>query len=736
MKQVIRRGIKEIIVDEIPDPVVTPHHVLIRPLFSLISSGTESASIHQEGVLKAIQENPSHLEKIWNVLKVKGPISTFAEVRAKLKEYAVLGYSGAGVIVDKHPSVREFEIGDQVAYGGEGSGHAETVLAGEKLAVKVPEKVSAEQACFATLGSIALNGVRIASISLGESVAVVGLGLVGQLIAQLARLQGATVIAIDLKPERVELSRKLGADHGLVGSPALQEQVQAVTEGRGVDCVIIAAAAKSAIPCQQAVQICRDRGRIVDVGAVELSFPWYEMYLKEIQVYMARAYGPGSYDASYEKHAQDYPAAYVRWTENRNMQEFLRLVSMNRVQVEPLITHRFALEDAVRAYETIMNPGSNSLAVVLKYPAADMQDPVAAFRPERKIPLQSASPAKGELGVALVGAGNLARWVHLPNIKKLTGVRLRAICSTSGARGKSYAVRFGADYCASDYEQVLRDPDIHVVVIASRNQEHARQALAALRAGKHVFLEKPMALTYQECRELYDAVEQTGLQLTVGFNRRFAPSCVGLKKQLSQRNGPAVLNCRVNSPGISGNYWMADPLIGGAILGEACHFVDLMYWLLDAEPVAVSAFSLPTGKKAPIGENNMAVSIRFADGSIGNLTYTTVGSRTSGGERIEAYAPGLGVSAEDFKKLVIKRNLVSRRSSMFAEKGYSEQMKLFFDAIRGGTQQAITVRDGARATIVCLSMLESAKNDAICQIDLDSILQNASSKVATADRQP
>jgi predicted dehydrogenase len=230
-----------------------------------------------------------------------------------------------------------------------------------------------------------------------------------------------------------------------------------------------------------------------------------------------------------------------------------------------------------------------------------------------------------------------------------------------------------------------------------------------------------MALTEEECRDLYDAVQQTGTRLTVGFNRRFAPSCIGLKNQLSQRNGPAVLNCRVNSPGISGDYWMADPSIGGAILGEACHFVDLMYWLLDSEPVAVSAFSLPTGRRTPIGENNLAASIRFADGSIGNLTYSTVGSRTSGGERIEVYAPGLGASAEDFKKLVVKRNLVSKRSSLFAEKGYSAQMKSFFDSLREGKEPAITVRDGARATIVCLRMLEAARNNTVCEVNVDTL---------------
>ncbi len=731
MKQVIRRGLKEVIVDEVPDPILTPHHVLIRPLFSLISSGTETASIHQEGVLKAIQENPSHLQKLWKVLKVQGPLSTLAEVRAKLKEYAVLGYAGAGIVVSKHASVRDLETGDQVAYGGEGTGHAETVLVGEKLAVKMPENVSCEHACFATLGSIALNGVRIASISLGESVAVVGLGLVGQLVAQLARLQGASVLAIDLKPQRVELARQLGAEHAVVGATALQEQVHSLTDGRGVDCVIIAAAAKSAAPCQQAVQICRDRGRIVDVGAVDLSFPWYEMYLKEIQFFMARAYGPGSYDPAYEKSGQDYPAAYVRWTENRNMQEFLRLVASGRIQVEPLITHRFQLEEANRAYQTILDPASNSLAVVLSYPAVAESDPVVGFRPQRTVRVQKSTPVKEQLGIALVGAGNLARWVHLPNLKKIPGVRLRAICSSSGPRGKSYALRFGADYCSSDYEQILRDPDVQVILIVSRNQEHAPQALAALQAGKHVFLEKPMALTQAECRELHDAVQTTGLRLTVGFNRRFAPSCIGLKNELAKRNSPAVLNCRINSPGISGDYWMADPSIGGAILGEACHFADLMYWLLNSEPVAVSAFSLPTGKRVPIGENNLVASIRFADGSVANLTYCTVGSRTSGGERVEAYAPGLGASAEDFKRLIVKRNLVSKNSSLFAEKGYSAQMKNFFDALRQGKEPAVTVRDGARATMTCVRMLQAAKDKTICAIDLNHFLQGTVAEVAS-----
>jgi len=719
MKQLIRKGLKQIIVDEVPDPVVIPHHVLVRSLYSLISSGTETASIHQEGVLRAVADNPSQLAKIWNVLKVQGPLSTFAEVKAKFSEYAVLGYSGAGVVAERHPTVQDIQVGDRVAYGGEGTGHGETILVGTKLVVPVPESVPFEHACFATLGSIALNSVRIANLSLGENIAVLGLGLVGQLIAQLAKLQGANVLAVDLKQQRVDLARQLGADHALLGGAALAEQVVSVTAGAGVDCVIIAAAAKSSAPCHQAVQICADRGRIVDVGVVDLSFPWYEMYRKEIQLFMARAYGPGSYDPLYEEQGQDYPINYVRWTENRNMAEFLRLVSLGRIQLAPLITHQFPLDKAAKAYETIMEPSSTSLAVLLKYPAAEAPDAVAAFEPARRVetPGASTSTSANTFGVALIGAGNLARWVHLPNLKKVPGAKLRAVFSANGPRGKSYALRFGADYCCSAYDEVLNDPKVDVVVIVSRNAQHAPQALAALQAGKHVFLEKPMALTLEECRQLYRAATETGKRLTIGFNRRFSPTYLGLKQELVRRNGPAVLNLRVNSPGISGDYWMADPAAGGAILGEACHFVDLAYWLLESEPVSVCAFSLPTGQKAPIGENNLVASFRFADNSIANLTYCTVGSRSSGGERVEAFAMGMGAAAEDFKRLTLSTNMVERRSSWFAEKGYAEQMRAFFDDIRTGGIPSVNVDDGARATMVCLKMLESARTQAPCVLN-------------------
>jgi predicted dehydrogenase len=707
MLQVIRKGIKEVIVDDVPAPVAAAHHVLIRPVFSLISSGTETASIHQEGVLKEVKDNPSHLRKIWNVVKVNGPVKTLNEVYAKYSsEYAVIGYSGAGIVADKHSTVSDLNIGERVAYGGEGTGHGEIITTGRNLVARIPDGVPFEHACFSTLASIALNAVRIANIGLGDSVAVIGLGLVGQLIAQLARLQGAVVIATDLKPERVELAGKLGAPHAITGASG--EAVVSLTGGRGADCVIIAAAAKSSAPCHLALEMCRDRGRILVVGAVEMSFPWNDMYLKEIQLFLSRAYGPGSYDPAYEKQGRDYPVSYVRWTENRNMEEVLRLMGTGQLNVRPLVTHQYSLEQAPDAYQTIMSPASNSLAVLLKY--STPAEPAAEFKPARRVDITAQSGAKTSgLGVALVGAGGLARWDHLPNLKKISGVTLRAVHSASGPRGKSYAKRFGANYCATDYQEILNDPEIGAVVITSRNQHHASQAAAALRAGKHVFVEKPMALTEAECADLTDAVKQSGKQLTVGFNRRFAPFYLRVKQALSKRSGPAVLNCRVNSPGISGAYWMADPAIGGAILGEACHFIDLMYWLLESEPVSVSAYSLPTDQKEPVGQNNIAASFHFADGSVGSLTYCTVGSKTSGGERVEVFAQGVGAYTENFKRVSIQTNSRSGAKKMFAEKGYAAQLSDFFEGIQKGKPPDITVVDGVRSTIGCLRMLDSAR---------------------------
>ena len=724
MRQVIRKGLKQIIVDEVPDPVLRPAHVIVQPAYSLISSGTESASIHRGSLVKQVAEKPKHVEMVWRAATEIGPLRTLSEVKAKFEEYAVLGYSGAGFVIAKDENVVGLEVGDRVAYGGEGTGHSERVLVGRNLVARVPAEVSFKQACFTTLGSIALNAVRIARVELGDVVAVVGSGLVGQLISQLVRCQGGRVVALDLLPERVGLAEKLGAEEGAVGGGAARAAVEELTAGRGADCVIVAAAAKSDGPSRQALELVRDRGRLVIVGAVDLNFPWLEMYLKEVQLFMARAYGPGSYDPSYEVAGHDYPLPYVRWTENRNMEEFLRLVAEGEVSLEELITHEFALEQAAEAYDTILDTSTGSLAVVLRYPQCE--PPTGAYEPRTRVDIVTGAKARSsaeELGFAVVGAGNLARWDHLPNIKKTPGVTLRAVCSSSGVRGKSYARRFGADYCCTDYQEVLEDPNVDAVLIASRNQHHAAQTVAALHAGKHVFVEKPMALTEQECRSVHEAARDSGLQVTVGFNRRFAELYVAQKEAVSHRSGPAVVDCRVSSPGISGGYWMADPRIGGAILGEACHFVDLMYWLLDCELSSVTAHSLPVGDGEPVGQNNITATFAFDDGSVGSLTYCTVGAVDGGGERVEAFAPGITTRSEDFKRLQIYGAGAKKRSKHYASKGYDSQLQDFVACIRSGDSPRVTMADGIRSTVACLRILESAASGLPCAIDWESTLK-------------
>lgn len=713
MKQVIRRGLKEIIVDEVPDPVVSNNHVLVRPFYSLISSGTETADIHTEGIFKEVAENPSHLKKVYDVMMKTNPVGTLREVRAKFSDYAVLGYSGAGIVVEKHPSVTDLAIGQRVAYGGQGTGHGETLNIGRNLAARVPDEVPFQQACFTTLGAIAMNAVRQADIQVGDSVAVIGLGLVGQLVTQIVRCQGGVVIATDLQKSRVDLAKLTGADFAIPGGDGVVAEVESVTQGRGADVVIVAAASKSAAPVQTAIKICRDRGRLVIVGIMPLEMSHAEMYMKELKLFMARAYGPGSYDDNYEIRGQDYPLPYVRWTENRNMEAFLRLMAMKRLEVEPLISHEFPLEQAPDAYDTIMDVKTESLAVLLRYPVNDSLDPLADFKPKRRVEINKPIErlVRDEIRFALVGAGNLVRWEHLPALQKIANTKLQAVYSARGAKGKGYGIRFNAEYTTSDYQEILSDKEVDVVLVASRHREHANQTVAALKAGKHVFVEKPMAINAEECKEILKSVRESGKQVTVGFNRRFAPYYVEMKRQIAKRTSQAVINIRMNASYMTSNFWGASPDEGGAIIGEAVHMIDLMCFFLDSVPSSISAHSLPAGKTEPLGENNIVAAIKFEDGSIGNLTYCTVGSGSSAGELVEVYAPGVGVISEDFKQLIVKKGESRRKQSkLWAAKGYEEQMRSFVKCLREGVEPEITAIDGAKALLGCLLMLESARN--------------------------
>lgn len=726
MKQVIRRGLKEIIVDEVPDPTASSNHVLVRPFYSLISSGTETADIHKEGIVREVAENPSHIKKVYDVMMKTNPAGTLREVRAKFSDYAVLGYSGAGIVIEKHPSVADLAIGQRVAYGGQGTGHGETLNIGRNLAARIPDEVPFQHACFTTLGAIAINAVRQADIQVGDSVAVIGLGVVGQLVTQIVRCHGGVVIATDLQKSRVDLAEQTGADFAILGGETVVDEVRAVTQGRGADVVIVAAASKSPAPVQSAIKMCRDRGRLVIVGLVPLDIPHAEMYMKELKLFMARAYGPGSYDDTYEKLGRDYPLPYVRWTENRNMEEFLRLLDMKRVDVQPLISHEYKLEEAPQAYDIIMDGRTDTLAVLLRYPINDSADALADFNPRRTVEINKPVERVGrdEIRFALIGAGNLVRWEHLPALQKIPKTRLQAVYSARGAKGKAYGIRFNAEYATSDFEQILNDKEVDVVLVASRHREHAAQTIAALEAGKHVFVEKPMAINPEECKLIMKAVRSSGKRVTVGFNRRFAPYYAEMKRQVAKRSGEAVINIRINASYMNSDFWGASAEEGGAIIGEAVHMIDLMCFFLESTPASISAYSLPTNKNEPIGENNIVASIKFEDGSVGNLTYCTVGSPSSAGELVEIFAPGVGATSEDFKQLVLKKGSSRKRQSkLWAAKGYEEQMRSFVRCLREGIEPEITALDGAKALLGCLLMLESARNNGEPQtFDLTRVL--------------
>jgi predicted dehydrogenase len=714
MRQAVRYGLKEIRVEDLPAPTLRANHVLVGVQASLISSGTETASIKTKGVAHELRENPSHIEKILKVMQATSPLLTIAEVRAKFEELVVLGYAGAGTVLAVHPTVKDVRVGDRVAYGGEGTGHGEVVLAARNLLTPIPASLTYEDAAFATLGAIATNAVRAASLSLGDRVVVIGLGLVGQLVAQIARAEGARVIGVDLQAERIALAKRLGVEHGLVSDASVVENVKSLTDGRGADAVFIAAASKSSVPAQTGMRMCRDRGAMIVVGAVGLDLPWHEMYMKELKLFMARAYGPGSYDEAYERQGRDYPFAYVRWTENRNMGAFLDAVADGRIAVQPLITNRYALDDAPEAYRSIIESPSSTLAVMVQYPALDpvASDHSALLR--TKVPVQTAAPAitpvKGDVRLALVGAGNIAKWAHLPVIRKVPGASLRAVQSGTAARTVSYARRFGAAYATSSFQEVLDDAEVDAVLITSRNPQHASQAVASLKAGKHCFVEKPVALTREECDALREASQVSGCIAVTGFNRRFAPDYVALHAAARRASGPLAIQCTVTSPGISGDYWMADPAIGGAILGEACHFVDVIAWVGGARIRSVSAMSLPEEMVGGQGSNTLSVTFALENGNVGSLLYSTLGNAAETGERTIVLGSGLRAETENFRKLWIRgAGQKVSTTRFFADKGYKEQLESFVNAIRGTAAPRVTTQEGIDATLVCLAMIESAR---------------------------
>jgi predicted dehydrogenase/threonine dehydrogenase-like Zn-dependent dehydrogenase len=706
MKQVLRKGFSEVIVEEIPAPGIRPGSILVAPEYSLISSGTESADLHTDGIVREVLERPSQLKALASVAASYGIVPTIREALGKFQDRVVIGYSGAGIVLEKDPVLDGFMIGDRIAYGGQGSGHGEIVCIPKNLAVRLPEGQSSKDGAFATLGAIAMNGTRAAEIQLGDSIAVIGLGLVGQLVAQLAHVAGGRTIGLDLMQSRVDLATKMGLQRAIVGGSGNEpESVKALTGGRGVDCVIVCAKSKSSAPLEQAVQMLRDRGRLVIVGAVPLNFPWGPMYAKEIKVTMARAYGPGSYDEAYELRGIDYPIAYVRWTENRNMREFLELIAEGRISVQPLVTHEFPLDKASQGYRQIINAPNQTLAVLLRYETAETS--IGPDVSVRTVHLPQTKPT-GQLGVALIGASNIARWAHIPSVRANKATYLRAVCASRGAAAKGYADRFSAAIATTDMNQVLNDPEVKIVLITTRHSQHAAMVTQSLLAEKHVFVEKPMAVTEADCREILETEAKSGHVICVGFNRRYAPVYRKTKQLLKERPEPVLITVTMNASWVSTNSWIhAEEEGGGAIVGEAVHFFDLFCWLTEEEPISVSALALGGKLPAAIRSNNMVVTVRLSGGSVGCLVYTTQGHNGGVQERLEIRAGGRTIIAEDLKRLSVQGRPLSGIHRMTPDRGYHELFDDFVAALIANRPSPVPASDGTRATMIAQKALQS-----------------------------
>jgi predicted dehydrogenase len=635
---------------EVPEPGVRAGGVLVRNAASLISAGTEKMITDFAGksMLGKARERPDLVRQVLDKVKKNGIAPTLQTVLSRLDQPIALGYSCAGVVEAVGSGAGEFAVGDRVACAGMGyASHAEVVYVPRNLTVAVPPAVSLEDAAYVTVGAIALQGVRVAEVRLGEAVAVIGLGLLGQLAVQILRAAGCRVIGIDLDPAKVALALELGAEAAVARGDDVLAAVAAFSGGRGADAVVITAATSSNDPVELAGEIARDRAVVSMVGATGMELPRKPYYEKELQLRLSRSYGPGRYDPEYEEKGRDDPAGYVRWTERRNMEEFIRLVASGQVTPSRLTTHRFPIGQAEDAYQVIQGKSGEAFAgVLLTYPERSAP-------PRRRVELAARALPQGTLGVGFVGAGNFARSVLLPRFSKLPGSALVGVSTATGMNAKAVGDRFGFGYATTDTSAQLADGSSAAVVIATRHSSHARLAAQALRAGKAVFVEKPLALNEAELGEVLAAQAESGGVLAVGFNRRFSPLAAELKGAFAP-GIPLALNYRINAGAIPRESWIHDPGDGGGrIIGEVCHFVDLCQYLTGDDPVEVFAHALG-GAEGGL-HDTVSISLRFAGGSIASLAYYATGDGSFAKERLEVFGGGaLGV-LDDFRELTLSR---------------------------------------------------------------------------------
>lgn len=681
MKQVIQNfKTGQLYVDDVPIPSLSNNMVLVQNTFSLISAGTERSTVKvaKSNLLGKARQRPDLVAQVLNNIRKEGLKATLEKVRTKLDSLKALGYSTAGEVIASMDSNSYFKPGDRVACAGQDyASHAEVVCVPQNLVVKIPDNVTNEEASFTTLGAIALQGVRQADVKLGEVICVIGLGLLGQLTCQLLTASGCKVMGIDMSNNLIDLAVQNGADAAVHrNDPDLQSRIDAFTHGQGFDSVIITAATPTNDPIVLAGEITRKKGKVVAVGAVKLEVPRDpHYYRKELDLRLSTSYGPGRYDVNYEEHGNDYPFAYVRWTEQRNMEAFLQILSQKKINVKPLITHVFDITEAEAAYKIVMGEVKEPhIAILLSYP-------YSGSKPATLVPLQS-SPAAA-INVGFIGAGSFAQSYLIPNVKS-SGGSLQTVVTSRGITAKNVAQKFGFNNASSDINDILSDSSVNTVFIATPHNSHAPYTLSALKAGKNVFVEKPLAMNDEELEAIRDYYTANGGNLMVGFNRRFAPVSVALKDLFWNTAEPLVMNYRINAGFIPKEHWTQnDEIGGGRIIGEVCHFVDLMQYFTGSVPVSVYASCIGAGSEKTINRDNIVINLTFKNGSVGTITYVANGDKFLPKERLEIFGGGHVGIINDFRSGEIYSGNKLKKLKL-SGKGHSQEVNAFMEGLKTG----------------------------------------------------
>jgi len=715
MKQILQNARNgKIEVRDVPAPRAAKGCVLVRVVASLVSAGTERASSEfaSKNLIQKAQARPDLARDVVHKIHRDGLLSAISAVRSRLDQPSALGYSCAGTVVEVGEGISDIRVGDRVACAGAGFAvHAEFACVPRMLAARIASSgVDFESAAFTTVGAVAMHAVRTAEAKLGEIVAVIGLGLLGQISLQILRAAGCTVIGFDLIQQRAALAVSMGAIAATTSEEEFCDLCLRHSNGYGADSVLITAETPSSAPVNLASQVARDRGIVVAVGAVGMELERRRYYEKELYFRVSRSYGPGRYDASFEQKGIDYPIGHVRWTETRNMEAFLHLLADEKLHVKPLITHRYEIENAASAYELITGQTQQPyLGVLIQYPADQQME----SRRLELVGCQAEPSSENRVRVGLLGAGNFARGVLIPAMRR-TRTELTGICAANGVSAQSTGKQFGFVFCTTDEEQIYSDDSINAVVIATRHNLHAAQVIRALEHGKHVFCEKPLCLTEEELDAIQTAYASVAnCRLMVGFNRRFAPMIQQARTFLAQANGPFTMHYRVNAGPLASDHWVNDPEQGGRILGEMGHFVDLLSFICASSAVSVQAKGIPSP-----GGQNVTATIEFENGSIGTITYVCSGDRAFSKERIEVFRGGAVAALDDFRRLDLIRHgkKTTFHSRLRQDKGHKSEWLAFANCITSGDPAPIAYEEIVASTRATIRIAESLRSGVEQQI--------------------